>query len=760
MFGLLLPEIALRLLAGFKQNPLGLVAQDGMDQPVDAGVATRYILRLPAGPGTDRRWFLEDPPPLPNRSNVQKWRIERSREFQKRGIFAAQADYVWNRYYVESERCGPNNVFQNYPNTVLAFDPPEESLHPRYRLPSKTTTVAGLVTNEFGLRGPPLALAKPPRTVRIAFLGASTTVCNHTFKFSYPELVTHWLNLFAQANHFEAHFEVLNAGREGINSEDIAAIVRQELLPLSPDLAVYYEGSNQFALNELVTPRIPPRQEIDPQSSVVEHTVPQLIRTHLELGNLLDQALNRFHSKSEPRKPAYRLKWPAGVDERNPDVDNPNLPVKLPTIVRDLDSIRASMQSVGGQLILCSFEWLAKNGMELSPTRHQFIYKQLNTSLWPLRYADIRRMADFQNRVFRRYASARKIPFLDVASALPQDPNLFEDAIHMTEAGDRVRAWIVFQQLLPVIRHQMEAGLLPRADRSLPLPPAPSRAASEMSLHGTDVPSGPLERIPGGASLATIEPAYNGGSVQYGSPVKVTTGDQQWSYAALFPMNIPAGLSRPSYMFLRARVLQGQIGLGVHDSNTKTLQLEKVVNPSSETIELYVPVLFPKTADTLIVRNTAPAGVRSQILIEDVELLAFLKPLPEELMKLLPLERVQLGDNSATLLRNSDGLAVTTGPGQGAFAGRLALGLDASSGRGLKVKVSLRVLQGNIGVGILTPDGKEFILERSAWPTPQMLEVALPLPSPPVTGDLMIRNLAAGHVLSKAVIERIEVLKP
>lgn len=760
LFGLLLAEAGLRVLARFQQNPAGSTASHKTDQPVDRESVTHYLSRLPAIPGTDRRWFVEDPPPLPNRSIVAAERLERFRDFQKRGIFAAQADYIWNRYYVESERCSPNKLFQNYPDAVLAFNPPEETLHPRYRFPPDTTTVAGLVTNEFGLRGPPLRLVKPPRTVRIAFIGASTTVGAHSFKFSYPELVTNWLNRFAAANHFDVHFEVLNAGREGINSGDIAAIVRQELLPLSPDIAVYYEGANQFfSANRLVSPHISPRPDIDPLSPVVEHWVPQPIRTHLALGDLLDRALNRFHSTSEPPKPAYRLMWPAGVDQRNPEVDNPNLPLELPAIVKDLDSIRTSLAAQGGQLVLCSFEWLANDRMRLSPARHQFIYRHLNTSLWPLRYGDIRRLADFQNGVFRSYASARKIPFLDVASALPQDPDLFVDAIHMTEAGDRLRAWVVFQQLVPLIRSQIESGRLPRTEGSLRLPPPPSLAASEMALRCNDVPTGPLELIPGGASIGTLEPAYNGGSVQYGNPVKVTTGEQQWSFAATFPMDIPAGLSRPCYMFLRARVVHGQIGLGIHDSKIRTLQVEKAVDPSSEIIGIYVPVLFPKSADMLVVRNTASGGIRSEILIEDVQLLAFLRPLPEDVVKIFSLEQVKLGDQTAALTRDNDGLRVTTGPGQGAYAGRLALGLDAYSGERLKVKVSLRVLEGNVGVGILTPDSKEFILERSVWPSPQMIEVALPLPSPPNTGDLIIRNLAAGHVASKTIVGGIEVRK-
>ena len=53
-------------------------------------------------------------------------------------------------------------------------------------------------------------------------------------------------------------FEVLNAGRESINSTDIAAIMQGELAPLAPDLVVYYEGATQFNLRSLV-PNLPPQ---------------------------------------------------------------------------------------------------------------------------------------------------------------------------------------------------------------------------------------------------------------------------------------------------------------------------------------------------------------------------------------------------------------------------------------------------------------------------------------------------------------------
>ena len=720
----------------------------------------RYISKLPTAPGTDRRWFLEDPPPLPNRTTVDPQRRDRYRDFERRGIFIPQADYLWNRFYAESQRCAPDSVFQKYPDTVLAFTPPTEDLHPRYRFPPNATLVSGLVTNEFGLRGPPIALAKPPKTIRIAFVGASTTVGFHYFPFSYPERVAHWLNRFAQANHYDVRFEALNAGREGINSEDIAPIVRDELLPLDPDLAVYYEGSNQFhSSNLLVSPPIPTRQNLDPHDSVIEHKVPEALRSHLALGGLLDRALNGFGTLGEPRKPTYRLLWPAGVDEYKPAPDNPKLPLQLPIIVKDLDSIRDSMASIGGQFVLCSFEWLAKDGMRFKPGPHEFIYKQLNTTLWPLRYADIRRLADFQNRVFRAYAADRRIPFLDVAATLPQDPDLFSDAIHMTDAGERVKAWIVFQQLLPVIRKQLDAGKLPRTAGSHPLPPPPSLAATETTVRCGSGPSGRLERIADALSLENIDLAYEGASLEPGPPVRVVTASLPWSFAATIPINAPAGLARPCYLFLRARVVSGQIGLGVSDLGNAGFQTEKAVSPTANMIDITVPVLFPDRAVALVIRNTAPAGVRSEIHIQDAALLAFLKPLPEETVKILDLKQIHLEGSGAVLERSPDGLRVTTASGQGAFAGRIALGLNPSAGESSRVYVSIRTLQGKVGVGILDPSGKTFLLERTAKPSPNSIQLSLPLPSPPVTGDLIIRNVAAGSVISKAIIERIEIRK-
>lgn len=130
-----------------------------------------------------------------------------------------------------------------------------------------------------------------------------------------------------------------------------------------------------------------------------------------------------------------------------------------------------------------------------------------------------------------------------------------------------------------------------------------------------------------------------------------------------------------------------------------------------------------------------------------------------DLLEEVALERVQLGDREASLRREPEGLVVTTRREFGAFAGRVTLGLDANPKPRLAVHVRARVLAGKVGFGVLGSDNKTFLVERSLRPLAEMTEVVLPLPMPPVTGDLIISNTAPGDFTSKAIIERIEIRK-
>lgn len=142
-----------------------------------------------------------------------------------------------------------------------------------------------------------------------------------------------------------------------------------------------------------------------------------------------------------------------------------------------------------------------------------------------------------------------------------------------------------------------------------------------------------------------------------------------------------------------------------------------------------------------------------------VEPTAATLPPPGEVFKSVPLEQVKLATNHAVLRRTSQGLEVQTIRGFGAYAGSLKLGLDPGTREKFAVLVRLRVLEGKIAVGILDPSGKRFLINTPVWPLPRAIDLVVPVPSPPVIGDLIISNVRPNAEASKAVIEKIEIRK-
>jgi hypothetical protein len=127
-----------------------------------------------------------------------------------------------------------------------------------------------------------------------------------------------------------------------------------------------------------------------------------------------------------------------------------------------------------------------------------------------------------------------------------------------------------------------------------------------------------------------------------------------------------------------------------------------------------------------------------------------------ELFGTIPHDHVAVGH--ASMEETPEGLRVDILPGFGAFGARVPLGLDPSLKIGVAVVVRIRALDGKIGVGILDSASKKFLQEHPVWPMPQAAELVLPLPSPPIIGDLIITNRTKNDAVS-ALIEKIEIRK-
>jgi len=462
-------EVGARLLDGYRLGSIRLERSRDRMAPPDSGRRSEsqkwwggtdawpYVETLPTAAGVDVNWFRMQPPDRAL-SQPDSDLETRARRYPR---IPLEANYEWNRNAVVRAICRGYDGYEatfNQLEDIYLFDPIDGSDLPTFRFLRRASYPSGLRTNAFGWRGPDVALTKPLNTIRIAFVGASTTVGFHAEPYSYPEIVGLWLERWAGARHPGLSFDAINAGREAVNSRSLQAIVRQELIPVDPDLVVYYEGANQFWPGDFVSTPLPLRSRVSGRAQ-------NLLATYSAVGRRLENLMLAAGPGSEPFKPRMSVQWPRELDEDDPDLASPTLPIQLPRILGDLDTIRQALDAGAGRLVLTSFEWLVYPGMTLDPRRDAVLFAYLNTKYWPFSYAHMRRLLDFQNRVFRKYASEHGADFIDVAGVFPRDPRLFDDAIHMTRGGTRLQAWIVFNGLVPIIERRLASHEWPRSAR-------------------------------------------------------------------------------------------------------------------------------------------------------------------------------------------------------------------------------------------------------------------------------------------------------
>jgi hypothetical protein len=425
-----------------------------------------FVQEFNFGPEVNPRWIYDLPPTLPKGDIPPGFQEAKDR-------YGYRANYLWNEH-LSNDYFLYSGIFSTPPPQVNQFEAPWGTVAPRYRYPANVTLPTGLVTNQFGWRGPALTFDKPAHTIRIACVGASTTVSGHTFPYSYPELLQHWLNLWAVENDYAVNFEVINAGREGINSTDIAAVVRYEILPMDVDYVIYYEGANQFDPRTVVS--YPdeftfgqPPDGLVPNLAKVESSDKSLLDQLSEVSALAARARNLVEQFSltgaEPPKPEQTFHLPPGQDELHPNRANLGDALALKRILADLDTIKEDLDDNEVELLIGTFSWFAYDRMVLDPSRHRVLYGYLNRIYWPISYANMRRAADFQNRVFQTWAAENDVPVIDLAGQMPSQPDLFDDAIHNKPLGIQVRAWLNFEALLPRLKQRLAQGELPRKDR-------------------------------------------------------------------------------------------------------------------------------------------------------------------------------------------------------------------------------------------------------------------------------------------------------
>lgn len=580
-------EMVSRVASGYRLTAFALEATapsagpvqlPSMTWPVEGAneIASRHVSALAVPEGVNRQWFFSDPPvPAPKPPRPELDALTEAYSNPTVGKFARRA---WNLNFVLDQARSRQSYwdFLKQVHTPLrVFDPPGHSAYPRYRmLPddphAEAWTSGTFATNNLGYRGPDLERAKPAGVFRIVFVGASTTIDHYSFPLSFTDYVGHYLNRWAEARGLKVRFEAVNAAREGLQSGDLAAVVDQEVRFLAPDIVVYKEGANQFGAGKrLLRVSGAPLPQVPPQFLLTGVLEDWPGMRHSAAIRSLRQLASRWLTVGEPAKPAYSLDWPAGLDEQVPDLSSADLPLDLPKILSDLGHIKNSLDAVGAGFAVSSFTWMAEEGLRLNTSkpneRALYWYLNGNEVLWPLRYRDVRRLADFQNRVFQRFAAARGAGFVDLDRLFPRDPALFIDGIHISYAGIKLHGWITFLQLLPMVEQRLAAG-------AQTVTPAVADGGEESVVSIEAI----LAKLAAGAQMLPVPVAadWRGASPDVtvaaeGDRLRVRGSAARWAYQAV-STPIAVEPNRDYRVRLDLRVTSGIVGIGVLDQSGAT----------------------------------------------------------------------------------------------------------------------------------------------------------------------------------------------
>jgi lysophospholipase L1-like esterase len=269
--------------------------------------------------------------------------------------------------------------------------------------------------NSLGFRGDEFTLEKPPRTVRIACLGASTTFCaeassNHT---TWP----HRLQEKLQAAYPGVTIQVINASLGGYVAADSLKALRHRVLPLDPDLVIYYEANNEIVHD---TRELAARQGFDVGARQA-HVVALLSRYSL----MFDLAYKNLTILAGARGASTRT-----INQ---------IPRDLPDhFVGILEDMRKELAHKSVPLVVSTF--LVKYRRNQERARQ---IANADVAFYYMPWMSIDGMLDAMdvyNDAILHYARSHDLPVVDDREAIPPDAVHYADCMHLTDGGAEAMA--------------------------------------------------------------------------------------------------------------------------------------------------------------------------------------------------------------------------------------------------------------------------------------------------------------------------------
>ncbi len=272
-----------------------------------------------------------------------------------------------------------------------------------------------------GFRGPDVPDPKPSGTVRLAFLGGSTTFCAQASSnaTTWPARLVDRLAVARP----DVRFDALNAGVTGYSIEDSTLAIDVRIDRYDPDVVVIQHVAKDLAADA---------RSLAAEAGLLDERETGWLEERSLLWRLLKKNLWYRRSLARGASPDGKLDYdPTAVSGRFRE--------RLTALVR---RARAEADVVA----LCTFPILLRPGQ---PAAEQVAHAAQAFTFTPFLTpaALIAGYAEY-NRVVREVAAAEGAVLVDDAERIPDDRAHFHDTVHLTEAGYEIQAARVADALL------------------------------------------------------------------------------------------------------------------------------------------------------------------------------------------------------------------------------------------------------------------------------------------------------------------------
>jgi lysophospholipase L1-like esterase len=300
---------------------------------------------------------------------------------------------------------------------MLVHDPQADILVPRPGYEMKGARL-NIKINSLGFRGDEFSRQKPPQTVRIACLGASTTFCaevSHNHK-TWPHRLQEKL---AEA-YPGVKFEVVNTAVGGYTATENVKNLTHRVLPLDPDLAIYYEGNNEITKDT--------RQLALDRGLITSANPRSFANTISSYSLLFDLTYKNLTILAGRRKAASAA--PATMDRVPPDLPQ--------HFIGLLDEMRQTLAAKDVPLVLSTFIVKFRRNQ---PRDVQLANADVEFYYMPWMSIDgLLDAMDTYNQAILDYAAKNHLPVVDDREAVPPDAEHFSDCMHFVDKGAEAMA--------------------------------------------------------------------------------------------------------------------------------------------------------------------------------------------------------------------------------------------------------------------------------------------------------------------------------